>query len=186
MERIQWLRYRWQQVASTESKQGWSSANDSATLKADLDSKDHSGRKLHGKRRTVVARCGPHWAEYQSISKGYQGNNIRTTKYTLLSFIPMNLFQQFHRAANIYFLALVLLNWVPVVEAFQKEITMIPLVVVLTVIAFKDAIEDYRRYCYDQRINNNLTHVYSRFSGFLPPPKKSSRDGFAKTNEPQV
>ncbi|XP_060728186.1 probable phospholipid-transporting ATPase VD isoform X3 [Tachysurus vachellii] len=162
MERFQWLRYRWQQVASTESKQGWSSANDSATLKADLDSQDHSGRKLCGKRRTVVARCGPHWAEYQSISKGYQGNNIRTTKYTLLSFIPMNLFQQFHRAANIYFLALVLLNWVPVVEAFQKEITMIPLVVVLTVIAFKDAIEDYRRYCYDQRINNNLTHVYSR------------------------
>ncbi|GAA6110536.1 probable phospholipid-transporting ATPase VD isoform X1 [Tachysurus ichikawai] len=162
MERFQWLRYRWQQVASTESKQGWSSANDSATLKADLDSQDHSGRKLYGKRRTVVARYGPHWAEYQSISKGYQGNNIRTTKYTLLSFIPMNLFQQFHRAANIYFLALVLLNWVPVVEAFQKEITMIPLVVVLTVIAFKDAIEDYRRYCYDQRINNNLTHVYSR------------------------
>lgn len=67
----------------------------------------------------------------------------------------------FCRAANLYFLFLVLLNWVPVVEAFQKEITMIPLIVVLTVIAFKDAIEDYRRYCYDQKINNNLAHVYS-------------------------
>ncbi|XP_060781661.1 probable phospholipid-transporting ATPase VD isoform X2 [Neoarius graeffei] len=161
MERFRWFRHRWRQVASTESKQGWSSANDSPTSKGDLDTQDHSGHRLSGKRRTVVARYGPHRAEYQSISKAYQGNNIRTTKYTLLSFIPMNLFQQFHRAANLYFLFLVLLNWVPVVEAFQKEITMIPLIVVLTVIAFKDAIEDYRRYCYDQRINNNLTYVYS-------------------------
>ncbi|KAF4090183.1 hypothetical protein AMELA_G00049150 [Ameiurus melas] len=161
---MEWFhRYRHgrQQVASTESKQGWSSANDSPASKGDLDSRDHSGHRLSGKRRTVVARYGPHRAEYQSISKGYQGNSIRTTKYTILSFIPMNLFQQFHRAANLYFLFLVLLNWVPVVEAFQKEITMIPLIVVLTVIAFKDAIEDYRRYCYDQRINNNLTHVYN-------------------------
>ncbi|KAF5890867.1 putative phospholipid-transporting ATPase VD isoform X1, partial [Clarias magur] len=160
MERFRRFRDRWQQVASTESKQGWTSANDSAISKGDLD-QDHTGHRLAGKRRTVVGRYSPYTAEYQSFSKGYQGNNIRTTKYTLLSFIPMNLFQQFHRAANLYFLFLVLLNWVPVVEAFQKEITMIPLVVVLTVIAFKDAIEDYRRYCYDQKINNNLTHVYS-------------------------
>lgn len=66
-----------------------------------------------------------------------------------------------NRAANLYFLFLVLLNWVPVVEAFQKEITMIPLAVVITVIAFKDAMEDYRRYRYDKKINNTLTHVYS-------------------------
>lgn len=72
-----------------------------------------------------------------------------------------------NRAANLYFLFLVLLNWVPVVEAFQKEITMIPLAVVLTVIAFKDAMEDYRRYRYDKRINNILTHVYSRYV-FIP------------------
>lgn len=65
------------------------------------------------------------------------------------------------RAANLYFLFLVVLNWVPVVEAFQKEITMIPLVVVLTVIAFKDALEDYRRYRFDKKINNLVAKVYS-------------------------
>uniref|UniRef100_A0A674CBH0 Phospholipid-transporting ATPase n=1 Tax=Salmo trutta TaxID=8032 RepID=A0A674CBH0_SALTR len=93
--------------------------------------------------------------------QGCQGNGIRTTKYSLLSFIPMNLFQQFHRVANLYFLFLVMLNWVPVVEAFQKEITMIPLVVVLIVIAIKDALEDYRRYRFDQKVNNNVATVYS-------------------------
>ncbi|XP_062852098.1 phospholipid-transporting ATPase VD-like [Trichomycterus rosablanca] len=161
MERFYWIRHRWQQVAVTESGQGWSHAADSLALKGGLDCQDVTGHTISGKRRSVVARYGPHQAEYLSISKGYQSNAIHTTKYSLLSFIPMNLFHQFHRAANLYFLFLVLLNWVPAVEAFQKEITMIPLVVVLTVIAFKDAIEDYRRYCYDQRINNTLTHVYS-------------------------
>lgn len=66
-----------------------------------------------------------------------------------------------HRAANLYFLFLVMLNWVPVVEAFQKEITMIPLVVVLIAIAFKDALEDYRRYRFDKKVNNNTVRVYS-------------------------
>lgn len=55
-----------------------------------------------------------------------------------------------------------LLNWVPAVEAFQKEITMVPLLVVLIAIAFKDALEDYRRYLFDKKVNHNLVHIYSR------------------------
>lgn len=66
------------------------------------------------------------------------------------------------RAANLYFLFLVVLNWVPLVEAFQKEITMLPLVVVLTIIAIKDGLEDYRKYKIDKQINNLVTKVYSR------------------------
>lgn len=64
------------------------------------------------------------------------------------------------RAANLYFLFLALLNWVPVVEAFQKEITMVPLLVVLIVIAIKDALEDYRRYLFDKKVNNNVVRVF--------------------------
>jgi hypothetical protein len=71
------------------------------------------------------------------------------------------------RVANLYFLFLVMLNWVPVVEAFQKEITMIPLVVVLIVIAIKDALEDYRRYRFDQKVNNHVATVYSGSVGRL-------------------
>uniref|UniRef100_A0A673BG73 P-type ATPase N-terminal domain-containing protein n=1 Tax=Sphaeramia orbicularis TaxID=375764 RepID=A0A673BG73_9TELE len=117
---------------------------------------EKSSPRRHGvKRRRVWARYGPQTQEYESTCRRYKGNTIRTTKYSLLTFIPMNLFQQFHRAANLYFLFLALLNWVPVVEAFQKEITMIPLLVVLTVIAIKDALEDYRRYLFDKKVNNN-------------------------------
>lgn len=34
----------------------------------------------------------------------YVNNYIRTSKYTLLTFLPLNLFEQFERVANIYFL----------------------------------------------------------------------------------
>jgi len=39
----------------------------------------------------------------------YKRNKIRTAKYTPLSFIPKNLFFQFHNIANIYFLFIIVL-----------------------------------------------------------------------------
>jgi len=41
--------------------------------------------------------------------KHYRRNKIRTAKYTPLSFIPKNLWFQFHNIANVYFLFLIIL-----------------------------------------------------------------------------
>jgi phospholipid-translocating ATPase len=41
--------------------------------------------------------------------KHYQRNKVRTAKYTPISFIPKNLFFQFHNIANGYFLLLIIL-----------------------------------------------------------------------------
>ncbi|GIX82487.1 probable phospholipid-transporting ATPase VD [Caerostris darwini] len=94
--------------------------------------------------------------------RGYACNRIRTTKYTMLSFIPKNLFEQFHRIANLYFIGIVLLNWVPKINAFGKEIAIIPVMFVLGVTAVKDWFEDFRRYKSDKRINNLTCRVYNR------------------------
>ncbi|KAI3351840.1 hypothetical protein L3Q82_020667 [Scortum barcoo] len=65
---------------------------------------------------------------YEGLEKGKQPNRyfcsnaIKTTKYNLVFFLPMNLFEQFHRLANIYFVGLAILNFVPVVNAFQPEV----------------------------------------------------------------
>lgn len=40
----------------------------------------------------------------------YKRNKIRTAKYTPLSFIPKNLWFQFHNIANVYFLFLIILS----------------------------------------------------------------------------
>ncbi|KAM6346019.1 phospholipid-transporting ATPase VD [Podargus strigoides] len=151
---IRWARYRWQRLISTEGREGSSSSNSSNNC--------YQSSKTIGKHRIVIPCLGHFKEEYEKVSKLYMNNKIRTTKYTLLNFLPRNLFEQFHRVANLYFLFLVVLNWVPLVEAFQKEITMLPLVAVLTIIAVKDGLEDYSKYKMDKQINNLLTKVYSR------------------------
>ncbi|KAK1904725.1 putative phospholipid-transporting ATPase VB [Dissostichus eleginoides] len=105
---------------------------------------------------------------YEGLEKAKQpnrffpGNAIKTTKYTLLLFIPMNLFEQFHRLANIYFVGLAILNFVPVVNAFQPEVALIPICVIMTLTALKDAWEDFRRYQSDRKRNNTPCFIYSR------------------------
>lgn len=44
-----------------------------------------------------------------------QGNAIRTAKYNVLTFLPLNLYEQFHRMANVYFVFVILLQvrWAP-------------------------------------------------------------------------
>lgn len=45
--------------------------------------------------------------------KHYRRNKIRTAKYTPISFIPKNLWYQFHNIAYIYFLFLIILTVSP-------------------------------------------------------------------------
>lgn len=91
----------------------------------------------------------------------YKTNKIQTTKYTYLSFIPKSLLEQFYRAANVYFIFIVLLNWLPQINAFGKEIAMIPVLFVLGVTAIKDLFEDRRRRASDKRINRSTCRVYN-------------------------
>ena len=54
----------------------------------------------------------------------YATNKISTTKYTWWNFLFKNLFQQFKRFANIYFLFIICLNFIPETEAIGKELAM--------------------------------------------------------------
>lgn len=89
-------------------------------------------------------------------------NRVKTTKYTALSFLPKNLFEQFHRLANVYFVFIALLNFVPAVNAFQPELALAPVLFILAVTAVKDLWEDYSRYRSDQEINHMECLVYCR------------------------
>ena len=95
-------------------------------------------------------------------SKHNRGNAIKTTKYSIWSFLPKNLFEQFHRFANIYFLVIVILNLIPEINAFGKYIAMAPLIFVLSVTAIKDLFEDRRRYRSDKAVNNSTCFVFNR------------------------
>lgn len=89
-------------------------------------------------------------------------NIIKTTKYNFVSFLPKNLFEQFHRAANVYFLCIAILNWIPQLNVFGKEISCFPIILVLTCTAVKDAYEDSRRRRSDKEINTREVLVIRR------------------------
>ncbi|KYN17848.1 putative phospholipid-transporting ATPase VA [Trachymyrmex cornetzi] len=112
--------------------------------------------------RTIVPNhlVPPKTPKRQHPNGDRMDNRVRTTKYTALSFLPRNLLEQFHRVANLYFIFIVLLNWVPAINAFGKEIAMIPVVFVLGVTALKDFFEDHRRLASDRRVNNSTCRVY--------------------------
>ncbi|XP_073505620.1 phospholipid-transporting ATPase VB isoform X2 [Phyllobates terribilis] len=119
-------------------------------------------KKDDGKRfiKSNLLFEGSNWKE--NPNSIYQTNKIKTTKYTFLSFLPKNLFEQFHRFANMYFVLLAALNFVPVVNAFQPAIAIIPICIILAITAIKDVWEDFRRYKSDKEINNMLCMVYCR------------------------
>ncbi|GFY83865.1 aminophospholipid ATPase 1 [Actinidia rufa] len=84
----------------------------------------------------------------------FTGNEIRTSKYTLINFLPKNLFIQFHRVAYLYFLAIAALNQLPPLAVFGRTVSLFPLLFVLCVTAIKDGYEDWRRHRSDQNENN--------------------------------
>ncbi|CAL5381428.1 unnamed protein product [Camellia sinensis] len=89
----------------------------------------------------------------------FAGNSVRTAKYSALTFLPRNLFEQFHRVAYIYFLVIAVLNQLPQLAVFGRTASILPLAFVLLVTAVKDAYEDYRRHRSGRIENNRLATV---------------------------
>jgi phospholipid-transporting ATPase len=73
-----------------------------------------------------------------------KSNYIRTTKYTLLTFLPLNLYFQFSRVYNVYFL-LGALSTLGGTSSISPASMIVPLLIVLLFSAIKDAYEDYVR-----------------------------------------
>uniref|UniRef100_A0A8C6J7F1 Phospholipid-transporting ATPase n=1 Tax=Melopsittacus undulatus TaxID=13146 RepID=A0A8C6J7F1_MELUD len=86
-------------------------------------------------------------------------NSIKTSKYNFFSFLPLNLFEQFQRIANAYFLFLLILQLIPQISSLAWFTTVVPLVLVLAVSGVKDAIDDFNRHKSDKHVNNRPVQV---------------------------
>ncbi|XP_050447315.1 phospholipid-transporting ATPase ID isoform X7 [Cataglyphis hispanica] len=96
--------------------------------------------------------------EYNS-QFNYANNYIKTSKYTVLTFLPLNLFEQFQRLANFYFLCLLVLQIIPAISSLTPITTAIPLIGVLTLTAVKDAYDDFQRHSNDSQVNNRKSQT---------------------------
>lgn len=95
----------------------------------------------------------------------FPSNEISTCKYNCVTFIPKNLFEQFRKLANVYFLLIAILQVVPqtTVSNGVPNILM-PLLFVVFVSAMKDLFEDLKRRKSDREENQRTCLVWKEGS----------------------
>ena len=86
-------------------------------------------------------------------------NDIKTSKYSILSFLPKNMFEQFRRVANFYFLINVIIIFATPDPPTSPYTSVLPLAFVVIVTAVKQAYEDVLRHKSDKEINNSPVRV---------------------------
>uniref|UniRef100_A0A8C0FTU7 Phospholipid-transporting ATPase n=1 Tax=Bubo bubo TaxID=30461 RepID=A0A8C0FTU7_BUBBB len=74
--------------------------------------------------------------------KKYAGNAIKTAKYNIFTFLPLNLYEQFHRMANVYFVFVILLQTFPEISTLPWYTLLFPLSCLLTIRGLRDLIDD--------------------------------------------
>ena len=116
------------------------------------------------KRRAVQVREDAHHARHMEddFASADVPNYVRTAKYSMWTFLPKNLAEQFRRVANVYFAMLVVLQAIPVFSNFNVGLASIPLLSILLATAIKDGIEDWRRHRADNEVNYAVTHRLHR------------------------
>ncbi|KAJ5066837.1 putative phospholipid-transporting atpase [Anaeramoeba ignava] len=86
-------------------------------------------------------------------------NKIKTSRYNIFTFLPKNLFEQFRRLANFYFLVVIILEYFPF-SPLNASISVAPLVFVLAITAIREAYEDIQRHKTDKKINNSPASIF--------------------------
>ena len=89
----------------------------------------------------------------------FVSNEVVTTKYNCFTFLPKNLFEQFTKMANFYFLIMVVIQYLPIPGLFDKSgaiTTLMPLLFVVGVSMIKDAFEDNKRRKQDNEENRSI------------------------------
>ena len=107
----------------------------------------------------------PEFREFHSpnIHANFCSNAVSTSQYNLVTFLPVNLFIQFKKPANVYFLVIAIMQLIPAISLTGAMPTVaIPLAVVVIVTMIKDGMEDYKRHVSDRRENSQSVCVIDR------------------------
>nr|GAT54067.1 phospholipid-translocating ATPase [Mycena chlorophos] len=149
-----------------------------------------SRKKVAGPPRTIyVNQALP--ADYLD-AKGnvksehvYSSNQVITSKYTIITFLPRNLLEQFRRIANLFFLALAILQFFPEFATVSVGVVILPLIIVLAFTAIKDGWEDFIRHRSDRRTNHSQTLVLRGGNWTNPNATEAKSRTFVRALVPQ-
>lgn len=95
----------------------------------------------------------------ERTGNAYVSNVIRSSRYTLWNFLPKQLFFQFSKLANFYFLVIGILQMIPGLSTTGTYTTIGPLMAFVALSMAKEGYDDYRRYRLDKLENRSLASV---------------------------
>ncbi|XP_054549002.1 phospholipid-transporting ATPase IK isoform X1 [Talpa occidentalis] len=91
--------------------------------------------------------------------KKYKTNIIHTAKYNIFSFLPLNLYEQFHHISNFYFLMIIILQGFPEISTLPWFTLFAPFICLLVIRATRDLMDDIGRHRNDKIINNRPCQI---------------------------
>ena len=103
----------------------------------------------------------------ERTGKEHIGNTIRSSRYTIWDFVPRQLWFQFSKLANFYFLLVSILQMIPGLSPVGSYTTIAPLLLFIAISMGKEGWDDLRRNKLDQVENNKETLVLRTHQMFL-------------------
>lgn len=102
---------------------------------------------------------GDELLEDERYNEPYISNVISSARYSLYSFVPKQLYAQFSKIANLYFLTVSILQMIPSWSTTGTYTTIIPLCIFVTISMLREGYDDWRRHLQDNKENNNSTEM---------------------------
>ncbi|SCW01885.1 LAFE_0E09428g1_1 [Lachancea fermentati] len=100
----------------------------------------------------------------ERTQRPYVNNTITSSRYTIYSFFPRQLYAQFSRLANTYFFIVAILQMIPSWSTTGTYTTIIPLLIFMGISMAREAWDDFRRHRLDKEENNKIAKVLIRGS----------------------
>lgn len=131
-------------VSKKKQKLRWSKLYTFSCLRPTAEDPSPAGQLLGQPGFSRVVHCNEP-VLHRSKPYKYPNNYVSTTKYNVVTFLPVALFEQFRRVANLYFLLAAILSLTPL-RAFGPVSVITPLVFVIGISMAKEAVEDWHRF----------------------------------------
>lgn len=95
----------------------------------------------------------------ERTGKPFKRNMIVSSRYNLFNFLPSQLYAQFSKVANIYFMTIAIMQLVPNWSTTGTSTTIIPLLIFISISIIREGIDDLRRHAQDKQENNKKVSV---------------------------